>query len=260
MASFRHPWHHLAMNMSEQITQLGDEGRLLMAAAERAGTDAPVPTCPGWRVRDLLRHTGTVHRWATAFVAEGHTEYLADEGEPDVDGAELLAWFAEGHQGLVAALEAAPHDLACWTFMPAASGSAFWARRQLHETTVHRVDAESARGGPYTPVGTARAIDGVDELLAGFHARPKSRVRTKDPRVLRVHANDVDAAWTVHLSAGPPRTVRDDGRGSAADCVLSGSAEALYLALWNRLPLSDVTVEGDPAVARLWTENSAITW
>ncbi|MGW1469070.1 maleylpyruvate isomerase family mycothiol-dependent enzyme [Streptomyces sp. NPDC002308] len=248
------------MDMSEQITQLGAEGRLLAAAAERAGTDAPVPTCPGWRVRDLLRHTGMVHRWATAFVAEGHTGYVDDEGEPDLDEQELLDWFADGHRGLVAALEAAPRDLACWTFMPAASGSAFWARRQLHETTVHRVDAESALGASYSPVGTVRALDGIDELLTGFHARAKSRVRTGAPRVLRVHAVDAGAAWTVRLSAEPPRAVRDDGREAVADCVVSGSAESLYLALWNRLPLSSVALEGDEALARLWAEKSAITW
>ena len=33
-----------------------------------AGADAPVPTCPGWTVRDLLAHQGMVHRWATAVV------------------------------------------------------------------------------------------------------------------------------------------------------------------------------------------------
>ncbi|MEU1091021.1 maleylpyruvate isomerase family mycothiol-dependent enzyme [Streptomyces sp. NPDC005576] len=246
------------MDMSEQITQLDDEGRLLAAAAAEAGTDAPVPTCPGWRVRDLLRHTGTVHRWATAFVVEGHTEYVAAQDEPDLDGKELLDWFDEGHRALVAALDTAPRDRVCWTFMPATSGSAFWARRQLHETTVHRVDAESALGTPYSSVDTVRALDGIDELLVGFHARAKSRVRTEDPRVLRVHAVDADAAWTVRLSAGPPQAVRDDGGEAVADCVLSGSAEALYLMLWNRLPLSSVTVGGDEAVAGLWTENSAI--
>ncbi|MGW0857515.1 maleylpyruvate isomerase family mycothiol-dependent enzyme [Streptomyces sp. NPDC002690] len=246
------------MDMPEQIRQLDEEGRLLAATAAKSGTSAPVPTCPGWLVRDLLRHTGTVHRWATAFVVEGHTEYVAEKDEPDLDGAELLDWFSEGHRVLVAALEAAPRDLTCWTFMPAASGSAFWARRQLHETTVHRLDAESALEEPYSPVDTVRALDGIDELLVGFHARAKSRVRAEDPRVLRVHAVDADAAWTVRLSAGPPQAVRDDGRGTVADCVLSGDAEALYAMLWNRLPLSSVTVGGDESVARLWTENSAV--
>ena len=36
--------------------------------ADRAGLDAPVPTCPDWTVRDLVAHQGMVHRWAAALV------------------------------------------------------------------------------------------------------------------------------------------------------------------------------------------------
>lgn len=59
------------MKTAAYVEILDREGALLAEAAETAGSDAEVPTCPGWRVRDLLRHTGMVHRWATAFVAEG---------------------------------------------------------------------------------------------------------------------------------------------------------------------------------------------
>src|SRR6478736_4182599 len=31
----------------------------LVRYADRAGPEAPVPTCPGWTVRDLVAHTGT---------------------------------------------------------------------------------------------------------------------------------------------------------------------------------------------------------
>ena len=30
---------------------------------------AVVPTCPGWTVADLAKHTGIIHRWATEIVA-----------------------------------------------------------------------------------------------------------------------------------------------------------------------------------------------
>ncbi len=217
---------------------LDAEGRLLAAAAERAGTDAKVPTCPGWQVRDLVRHTGMVHRWATAFVAEGHLSYHPDGGLPDLDGAALLAWFREGHRTLVDTLTSAPPDVACWTFLPAPSPLAFWARRQAHETAVHRVDAESALGGTPTPLARDFAVDGIDELLAGFHARAKSQVRTTGPRELRVRVTDTDdALWTVRLSSQPPVTERITGRGDQeADCEVAGPAAALYLALWNRQP------------------------
>ncbi|MCM2415712.1 maleylpyruvate isomerase family mycothiol-dependent enzyme [Streptomyces sp. RKAG290] len=250
------------MEIAEYIKTLSAEGRLLARAAEEAGTGAPVPTCPEWQVRDLLRHVAMVHTWAAAFVTEGHTSYVPDAGEPDLDGPALLARFREGHRLLVAALDGAPADVDCWSFFPAPSPLAFWARRQAHETTVHRVDAESARGGALSPVAAAHAVDGIDELLRGFHARPKSRVRTEVPRTVRIRATDTAAAWTVRLSAEQPQVVREDGAAgpAPADCELSATAQDLYLALWNRRPLSDLTVSGDPELARLWRENSAVSW
>ncbi|MFJ4810492.1 maleylpyruvate isomerase family mycothiol-dependent enzyme [Streptomyces longwoodensis] len=244
------------METAQFIDVLDREGRSLGEAAAAAGVDAKVPTCPQWQVRDLVRHTGMVHRWATTFVVEGHTDYHPDGGLPDLDGDALLEWFQEGHRALVDALSAAPPDLACWHFMPAPSPLRFWARRQAHETTVHRVDAESARG-TIGPVEPAVAVDGIDELLRSFHARAKSRVRTERPRVLRVRATDTDdAVWTVRLSPEPP--VAECGESGAADCELSGSAEQLYLSLWNRQPFPAVT--GDSSLAELWREKSAITW
>ncbi|WP_262062851.1 maleylpyruvate isomerase family mycothiol-dependent enzyme [Streptomyces sp. STR69] len=239
------------------VGTLDREGGLLASAAEAAGVDAEVPTCPEWRGRDLLRHTGMVHRWATAFVAEGHTAYHPDAGLPDLDGAELVAWFRQGHRLLVDTLAAAPPDVACWSFLPAPSPLAFWARRQAHETTVHRLDAESARGGEPTAITPDFAADGIDELLRGFHARSRSRVRSAEPRVLRVRATDTDdAVWTVRLSQEPPAAER--GGSGDADCELAGPAGQLYLALWNRMLFP--AVSGDASLAALWREKSAITW
>jgi len=245
------------MDTDAFVGTLDREGGLLASAAEEAGVDAEVPTCPEWRVRDLLRHTGMVHRWATAFVAEGYTEYHPDGGLPDLDGADLVTWFRDGHRSLVDALSAAPPDVECWHFLPAPSPLAFWARRQAHETTVHRLDAEAARGGVAGEIAPDFAADGIDELLRGFHARRKSRVRSEEPRVLRVRATDTDSAvWTVRLSQEPPAAERDDI--GDADCELAGPAGQLYRALWNRGPFPRVT--GDLSLAGLWREKSAITW
>ncbi|MER6671701.1 maleylpyruvate isomerase family mycothiol-dependent enzyme [Streptomyces sp. NPDC000983] len=243
------------MKTADFINILGREGELLATAAERAGTDAEVPTCPGWQVRDLLGHTGVVHRWATAFVATPHTTARPLGDHPALDGAELIDWFRAGHRDLVDTLTGARPDVECWHFLPAPSPLAFWARRQAHETTVHRLDAESARGGAPAAIDPAFAADGIDELLLSFHARAKSRVRTAEPRILRVRATDSDdSVWTVRLSEEPPAAVR--GEAGRADCEVSGPLALLYPALWNRLALPEVT--GDAAVAELWRENSGI--
>ncbi|MFI9612767.1 maleylpyruvate isomerase family mycothiol-dependent enzyme [Streptomyces sp. NPDC052023] len=245
------------METADFIDTLDREGRLLATAAAEAGTGAKVPTCPEWQVRDLLRHTGMVHRWATAFVAEARTSYRPGGELPDLDGEDLLTWFRAGHRRLVGALTAAPADVQCWQVLPAPSPLACWARRQAHETTVHRVDAEAARGGTGAQIAPGFAVDGIDELLRGFHARRRSAVRTEAPRVLRVRATDRDdAVWTVRLSAEPPVTERDDA--GAADCEIAGPAVQLYLSLWNRRPFPEVG--GDSALAGLWREKSGIVW
>jgi uncharacterized protein (TIGR03083 family) len=135
-----------------------------------------VPSCPGWTVRDLLRHTGYVHRWATGFVAEGQTrpggaseEEILSQGPDD---AELPGWFREGHATLVRALGAAAPHLNCWAFLPAPSPLAFWARRQAHETAIHRVDAERAAGAAGQPASTAGQPAGAAGQPASTAGQP----------------------------------------------------------------------------------------
>jgi uncharacterized protein (TIGR03083 family) len=245
------------METAEFIETLRREGALLADAAKSAGLDAPVPPCPGWRVSDLVRHTGAVHRWAASFVAERRmTSGDFDESGPGE--AELVDWYRNMHQRLVDALTAAPVDLACWHFLTAPSPLEFWARRQAHETTVHRVDAQAALGLEPSPMDPVFAANGVDELLTGFHARKRSGVRTDRPRTLRIRTVDVPAGdWLVHLSAEPPKTER--GATGAADCEVSGPAVGLYLALWNRGPYEGLSVRGDGSLVELWQRTSAVT-
>ncbi|WP_407639030.1 maleylpyruvate isomerase family mycothiol-dependent enzyme [Actinacidiphila yeochonensis] len=165
----------------------------------------------------------------------------------------------ESHRRLLDVLADAPADLDCWHFFAAPSALEFWSRRQAHETTVHRVDAELALGVEPSPVAADFAADGVEELLAGFHSRERSRVRTAYPRTLRMRAQDVPGAqWLVHLSDAPPRTERDDAGERPADCTVAAPAGQLYLALWNRASYEELAVEGDGSLIDLWRRTSAI--
>jgi len=245
----------------EYAAVLRSEGERLAAAAGEAGPDAPLPSCPGWRVADLLRHTGAVHRWAAGFVSGAAAVPPYEEvAQAAPRGREALPWYATSHRLLLEALGAAPADLDCWYFFSAPSAKDFWSRRQAHETTVHRVDAELALGGRPSPVAAEFAADGVDELLAGFHSRKRSRLRTDEPRTLRISAPDVAGAqWLVHLSDAPPRTERGGAASDRqADCTVSAPAERLYLALWNRGSYADLDVEGDGALVDLWRRTGAI--
>ena len=163
------------MDVPDYVGQLRRDGERFATVASFTDPGAPVPTCPDWSLRDLVRHVGGVHRWATGFVrgcrtpAARRRPRAIRRGWPE--DAELVAWFADGHRALAEALASAPADLETWTFLEAPTPLAFWARRQAHETAIHRVDAESA-GGDVTGFPSGFAVDGIDELLLRFANRP----------------------------------------------------------------------------------------
>jgi len=249
------------MEISEHVDALEEQGGLLARTAERLDLDLFVPTCPEWKLRDLLNHLGDVHRWATSYVSTGRTTMMTDD-EDDVffdivrpGDAELLDWFRKGLGALTGSLRAAPADLGCWSFLPAPSPLAFWARRQAHETTMHRVDVESVTGA-LTPLSPAFAADGIAELLFGFAARGRKLLR--DPaRTMAVEATDTADRWLLEL--GTERVVASSGPGPA-DCTIRGSAADLYLALWNRLPVGPLTTGGDANVFAGFRETLRIRW
>lgn len=253
------------MEIDRHVDALATEGRRFAAAAERAALDATVPTCPEWTVRDLVRHLGGVHRWATGYVAGRFTEQRDVDLDEVVGGRwpgddELLSWLRAGHEALVAALRDADPDLSCWTFLRAPSPLAMWARRQCHETTVHRVDAEAAAGAPPSPVEPAVAADGVDELLTCFVTRRGGRLRADPPRTMRVTATDSPGDWHVHV--GPDRVTTLAGAEAAApaDCTVRGPAADLYLALWNRGGVERLAVDGDDTVLALFCDRVRVRW
>jgi uncharacterized protein (TIGR03083 family) len=247
------------MQLAEHLTHLRADGALLADAAARAGLDARVPSCPDWTIRDLVRHQGDVHRWAAANLRRGKSDRMSAE-ELDrclftwPENGGLLDWFREGHAQLVATIEQAADDAVAFTFLSAPSARAFWARRQAHETAIHRVDAELALGSP-TAFDAAFAADGVDEILYGFASRP-GNAAADPPRSLGLHATDTDRHWHVRMDADGA-TVTDDG---AADCMVRATASDLYLLLWNRGAVGGLEIDGAAEVLTSWRETYQIRW
>lgn len=234
------------MSVDEHVARLEADGALLADEAARAGWDAPVAACQ-WDVRQLVTHVGGIHRWAAANVSTASP--VSDDVTARAVGTgpaddELLDWFRAGHGALVTALRAAPADLDCCTFLPAPSPLAFWARRQAHETAIHRADAESASGA-ITPWPAAFAQDGIAEMLLGFAARRSNAIATRGNLALR--PSDAGAAWLVTFGGERITAVEAD---SDADAVVAGTSSDIYLWLWNRP--SAVSITGDVAIADLW--------
>jgi uncharacterized protein (TIGR03083 family) len=253
------------VEVAEHISALDHEGRRLADVASGTAWDAPVPSCPGWTLRDLVTHVGGVHRWAAAIVggalSRSDRETHAAVGSGPLD-AELLDWFRSGHANLVWTLRNADPAVSFWSFLPAPTPLASWARRQAHETAIHRVDAELTAGADVSPCDDAFALDGLDELLYSFAARRGRGGPTADPpRIIEVRPT---GAATRRICIGPSGIDTTDldaaeatGAGVAARCAVSGSPHDVYLWSWHR-PAA-FTVDGDRAVLDDWARMS-VTW
>lgn len=249
-----------ARDRHDHVDVIEREGRLFTAAIRAAGATAQVPTCPGWTIRDLVLHQGEVHRWATIVVRDALAKpsaVPADHlGALPADG-DLVPWFNDGVADLVATLTAAPDNLEAFRFLAdPPSPATFWARRQAHETEIHRVDAESALA-MRTPIEIDTAIDGIDELLTGFVPRAHMRLRTETPQTLAIAITDGPAVWHLTISDAPAVTTRQD---APADCTVRGPAEEVYLALWNRCGTNALSIEGDASLLDRFRDQVTISW
>jgi uncharacterized protein (TIGR03083 family) len=253
------------MDLNGYLAVLASEANILAAAADEAGLDAAVPTCPGWTVADLLLHIGEVHRWATAVVASEATRL----GDVPTDflgalpiAADTVDWFRSGAARLRETFAAADPSVEYAAFLndPATPRLLFWARRQSLETSMHRVDAESATGR-CTGFAPDIAIDGIDEFLTGFLPRSRTPLHVDSPRSLQVAPDYTDRRWTVSIGPDMPVTERRAAvADTGADCTITGSASDIYLALWNRGSLDALGVSGDRALIEMLRENIRIRW
>lgn len=249
------------MDVNGYVAVLASEATILASAAEEAGLAADVPTCPGWTVSDLVLHIGEVHRWATAAVTSRATklgDVPTDFLGPLPDAADAIDWFRGGAAKLCDTLAAADPSVEYAAFLndPMTPRLLFWARRQTMETSMHRVDAESATGR-CTGFAPDIALDGIDEFLTGFLPRSRTTLRADTPRSLQIAPDYTDRRWTVTIGPELPVVTRQAG---AADCTITGSASDIYLALWNRTSLDSLNVEGDGSLIDLLRDNVRIRW
>jgi hypothetical protein len=170
----------------------------------------------------VLAHLGYVHRWAAGYVAGAQAEMVDRHSDADLlrlgpPDEQIIGWFRAGHASLVSVLTEADPAVSCWSFLPAPSPLAFWARRQAHETAIHRIDAQLAAASAASAASTAPAgstasavpaaagpasgldpfppglaADGIDELLMGFASRNPARL-SDTPATLVIRATDGDS-------------------------------------------------------------------
>jgi uncharacterized protein (TIGR03083 family) len=235
---------------SELLSLIEDRATAFRAAARAAGPDfdARVPACPEWNVGELIAHVGEVHRSWAANVEVGGSKPASDEARGDVEpSGDLLDWSAKSTQILLDALRRAGPDKPCWTWWgfsasPQTVGAV--ARHQVQEAAVHAWDAQDSTGCA-EPIRVDIAVDCIDEFLVVTLGAMREYVPwPHEPTRFRLEITE-GSAWTVELSS-EGATV-----GESADDVeatASGSASDLVLALYGRIPLDHLTVNGDLGV------------
>lgn len=238
----------------------------LRAAVKGADLTARVPTCPDWSLRDLVVHVGGAHRWAGEIVRTRASAEIPDEEVPDAEGpggddpGALDAWLAEGAAETVAALREAGPDTAVWTWAWE-QRTAFWARRMVHETVVHRADAALATGTVYE-VAPDLAADTIDEWLqivafSQAQGDPEAAELRGGGRSLHLHATDVPGAeWLIEFGENDFTWRRAHEKATVA---LRGPLTELMLA-FNRRQKPDeggLDVLGDRDLLDFWLDRSS---
>jgi uncharacterized protein (TIGR03083 family) len=219
----------------------GAEIARLAALISDADPAAPVLTCPEWTLARMTRHLGIVHRWAEYIVrtrAPGRVNQRdIDAGLPATEDA-YPGWLDDGGALLVATLRAAGPDAPVWAW-GADQHARWWARRMLHETTVHRADAELA----LLPYG-GRTSAGLAELPSGGET-------------VHLHATDRDGEWMITLGPDGMTWQRGHGKGSVA---VRGPAAVLLLFAYGRVRPDDerLSAFGDRDLLATWQEKTAL--
>ncbi|HSM16631.1 MAG TPA: maleylpyruvate isomerase family mycothiol-dependent enzyme [Gemmatimonadales bacterium] len=224
---------------SDDLIQVAADG---LARAADEHLDQPVARYPGWRVREVVLHTGSVHRRVASLVhARAREPNQREDWRGRVTDDALLGWFRDGVSELLGAL-AAPADVAVWYFGGLAPVDA-WRQRMVHETVIHRWDVESASGRPAT-IPTGVAISGLHEAvglnLVGLLTDPP----LEEGLTLHLATTDAEAgSWLVHRS-GRLELGEGEAPTGPAGCTIRGSAADLWLWTIGRRPLPDLEVSG----------------
>lgn len=212
-----------------------------IAVAAQCRLDYAVPSCPGWRVADLVWHVGVVQLF-WQLVARGELSGPQEWTDPDrPSDDQLLAWFRSGADRAIDALAGLDPQRPAWTW-GRRHNVGFIRRRVAQETAVHCWDAVTAVAAE-EPIDQTVAADGIDEFLD--EVLPGLSPDLAGPaQVVGLCAGDVGTEWTIRAGDGSAEPAREL---VVPDATVTATASDLLLLLWGRRTADDVQVDGEPA-------------
>jgi uncharacterized protein (TIGR03083 family) len=229
------------------------EAAAFAAAVAQAPPDAPVPSCPGWTVADLVQHLGAMYERATWLIERNSVERPDPDHVPSEApaGEAALAWWQMRCDTLISTLDATDPEAPVWNWAPQSKRAGFWHRRMAHETAVHRWDAQMALAAG-EPIEAKLAADGISEVLDTWLPAGRRRSEERPHGVVQLFAADTNQEWLVRLR-GEGVALLDtdtilDTNEPPARVQAEGTASDLLLALYGRVGFDVLVVSGDPAL------------
>jgi uncharacterized protein (TIGR03083 family) len=232
---------------------LADEGQAFAVAID-GDPATPVPSCPGWSVTDLVAHVGSYHRWAADLLMDASPQPRAPYALRPDPRVPLAEWYTGCLELLLKAVDATDPDAAMWTVTTEQRAGA-WCRRQAHDLTIHRWDAQHARGHAQ-PIQPERAADFIDELFEAalpyilpFLGRPVPAHSLALRSVDGTYIRRIDVGTGTGTGTGQLHISRDQ---RPAEATLTGTPSDLLLTLWRRHAAASLA--GDPAALAAWQQ------
>jgi uncharacterized protein (TIGR03083 family) len=233
---------------TELLTAIRREGSAIVSCGEQ-DLDVAVETCGDWKMHQLLLHVASVYHRAATAVSDRAT--AAVEWQPFADDTPApVSVLTDALDELVQALSEAEPETPVWNWSGDNQTAAFWARRMTHESSVHRFDAQRANGVA-EPLDADLAEDGFDELVDLLVPRIIQRdAPVLTPATYRFAATD-DGEWLIELTddgIARPSVLKDP------DITVAGTASALLLAAYGRIPWTSLEVTGDTSALDAWSK------
>ncbi len=242
------------MDTDVLVTQLTVEARRVPAIDPTTLT-APVPWCGDWTVADVIGHLSGVQRWATSLSDQPGTWIRRRDMQRPPDGPAVLAWYEAGVDPMLAAFEGTDLDTTVNTWA-GERPRRWWLRRLLHETAVHRWDAQAGGTGRdhATPIAADVAVDGIDELFDNFLPLVGEKLAGAGD-TMHLHATDAPGEWQLTFA---PEGVHVERAHAKGDVAVRGPASELLLLLWGRRSAAETSAEvfGNPAVLDHWSQTA----
>jgi uncharacterized protein (TIGR03083 family) len=242
----------LPMKHASYLSALAREGAAFAESCTEAGLVAPIDSCPGWSVADLVWHLTEVHRFWRSIVGERRTSPEGLERAPRARDDDLLHAYRSGLAETLRVLSAADPAQPNWTWSSDHTAG-FVMRRMAQETAVHRWDADAAAGHS-AAIDAELASDGIDEFLTHMFGRSVADASVIGGSV-HLHCTDVPGEWTVRTTDGEHSVTREHAKG---DVALRGEASDLLLVLWRRRGLASIDLVGDARLAQRFVAHTAL--